>query len=213
MDDKSPDQILNAWLNANYERRTFRRWAIKERGAVKFYGKEDECLVHDISPGGACVEFDSSAKLTNADKIVLRIEGMSPLLAEVRSIFDGQLGLAFLHDKEGQEALAQWLTLEENTRRQHRREEIECDVTLYNGDAELSAQTQNISLGGAKIEGPDVSSCNEGDEISVEFDGVGPIKGSVRYNSEQSIGITFQHDPESLKALIHWLKTFREQTK
>ncbi len=70
------DELLNSWLSAAYERRHHRRWKINERGAVKCFGSKLPCHVRNISPGGACVEFDGSGKLAVNEKIVLQLAGL-----------------------------------------------------------------------------------------------------------------------------------------
>ena len=206
MDDIDPEELLKTWLSVDYGRRHYRRWQINERGAAKFSGTQQPCLVHDISPGGASVEFEGSEKMAVNGKIVLQLEGLAPLVAEIRSAFDGQLGLAFLHGEQGEKALAQWLTHEENTRRQHRRKTIACPAKLLVNERAYPCTTQNVSLGGAKIEGEEIAFLQLGAEIALEFDGIGPLQGIIRYKIQHSMGIKFNHTPDSLKTLVDWMK-------
>ena len=206
MDDLAPEKLLKSWRGADYERRHYRRWQINERGAVKYSGTQEPCLVQDISPGGACVEFDGSEKLAVNDKIVLQLEGLAPLVAEIRSAIDGQLGLAFLHDIQGEQALALWLTHEENTRRQHRRKDVKCPAMLHENERTYACTMQNVSLGGAKLGGEEIASLNLGTAVAIEFAGIGPLPANVRYTIQATVGIKFDHTPDSLKALIDWMK-------
>jgi hypothetical protein len=202
----SPEELLERWANTDHGRRQHRRWEINKSGAVKFFGTEENCTIRDISPGGACVEFSGSEKLSPSDKIVLQLEGLSPMVAEVCSIFEAQLGLKFLLDSDGHHGLAQWLTEEENARRQHHRDRLVAAATLHVGPLTFPYSIQNISVGGAQIEGEQFAPLNLGAEVALEFEGVGPINSTVCYNYELALGLTFNHDPETLKALVQWIK-------
>ena len=205
MVDFTHDKILKSWQTADYERRHYRRWQINECGVVKYSSTQVPCLVHDISPGGACVRFDNWEKLALHDKIVLQLKGLAPLVAEVRSARDGQLGLAFLHVIQGQQALAKWLTDEESTKRQHRRNNIVCPATLYVNEHAYHCSVQNVSLGGAKIEGEEITLIQLSTEIALEISEMEAIQGNIRYKIRHSIGIKFNHTDNSLQTLIDWI--------
>ncbi len=199
------DDLLDGWLGAEYERRHFRRWQFDLAAGVKFSGQQRDCLVRDISPGGAGMEFDDADGLGIGAKLVLEIEGTAPLVAEVRSNRQGRLGLAFLHDKSGERALARWLTLLEDSRRRHRRKECVHPVTLGVEGRRFDCATLNVSLGGAKIEGEQIAFLALGAEVAIEIDGIGPIPARVRHKLQNSAGLHFEHTPDSLRALIDWL--------
>lgn len=203
--DSVPDDLLNSWLTAEHDRRHYRRLQINGIGAVKKHGTMEPCLVRDISPGGACVKFDGSEYLAVDDKIILHLDGPAHLVAEVRSALDDQLGLAFLHSNQGQQALAQWLTYEENTRHKQRRNYIVCPATLYVNEHPYRCTTQNVSLGGAKIESEEIAFLQLGTEIALEFGGMEAIRGSIRYKIQLSMGIKFNHTPNSLLTLTDWM--------
>lgn len=202
----TPEQLLAHWLCADYERRHYRRWRLDEHGQVKYFGSQEDCLVRDISPSGARVEFDGADRMAVNVKLVLEIEGAAPLVAEVRSNPRGQLGLSFLHEAEGEQALARWLTQMENSRREHRRRGIACAATVHAAGAARSCQARNVSLGGLNIEGEGVIELDLGAEVVINIDGVGPIPAHVRHRLEDTVGLKFDHTPDTLRALIAWLK-------
>ncbi len=206
VDAFTPEELLQHWLSADYERRQYRRWQIDESALVKYAGTRQDCLVRDISPGGAQVEFDGAENLSVNVKLVLELDGAAPLVAEVRSNPEGRLGLSFLHDAEGEEALARWLMQMENSRRQHRRREVACPATLHVEGAARPCRTRNVSLGGVNIEGGEIADLALGAEVALEFDGVGPVPAHVRHRLEDTVGLKFDHTPETLRALIAWLK-------
>ena len=206
MVDPVADEILHSWLSPDYGRRQYRRWQFGERGVLKFSGAAETCLVQNISPGGACISIDEAGGLTENAKVVLELEGVTPLIAEVRSAFGGKSGLAFLHDAEGERALAHWLTLIENSRRRHRRKSSATQATFFANGQSYQCVIRNVSLGGAEIEGEMIPSLPLGGEIELEFGGLNPIPGTIQHKLADSIGIKFEHGPETLKALIQWLK-------
>lgn len=200
------DESLKGWLETEYGRRRYRRWQIDERGVVKYLDAQQPCLVRNISPAGACVEFAFSNELAVSDKVTMQLDGTVPMVAVIRSAIADKLGLAFLHGIRGKQGLAKWLTLEENTRRVHRRKNISCPATLYVNKRAYPCIAQNISRGGVKIRGGEFGPLNLGAEVSLEFDGIGPIRGKIRYKVNIAMGIDFDHTPDTLNDLIDWMR-------
>ena len=211
LDNSNSDELLSTWLSVDYERRRYRRWQINQQAEAKHHGAQVACLVCDISPSGASVEFDGAERLAINDKIVLLLNGPTPLVAEVRSFRDGRLGLSFLHDIQGEQLLAQWMTHEENTRRQLRRQSFVSAAILHVAGQTYPCSTQNISLGGAKIEGEAIDGLDLGDEIALELADIEPIRGYIRYKVQHSMGIKFDHTPISLKSLTDWIAKTQDQ--
>jgi hypothetical protein len=205
-DDAACEADLNPWLNPDYERRLFRRWSVEERATVKFSGCQDDCLVHNISPGGACVEFQDAGKLSAFDKISFQLVGQAPIVSEIRCANDNKVGIAFLQGAANEQKLARWLTDKESKRRRQERQDIVCSALLSVDGREISCVLQNVSQNGAKIKGEDFDDLQPGDKVALSFGSVGPIQGAIRYRLQNTVGINFVNSVATMKMLTGMMK-------
>lgn len=58
------------------------------------------CTVDDVSRNGACVLLDDTRGFVENDEVVLSIEGYGDIVATVRYVADGRVGLMFTKDLE-----------------------------------------------------------------------------------------------------------------
>ena len=65
-----------------------------------------ECLVYDLSPGGARVELCEPRNLDTGTEVALQLAGLDQIASEVRHSQDRVLGLMFLHDSVQQVEIA-----------------------------------------------------------------------------------------------------------
>jgi hypothetical protein len=140
------------------------------------------------------------------DRVILELEGYYPLLCEVRSNLDGSLGLAFLHDVQGQQSLANWLTLKEYGRRRDRRKNIETEARIHRDELELACITQNVSLGGAKAKLEEAAELALGAAVAFEIQGLMPIPAHIRRKIQDTVSVRFDHSPATQNALRDWLQ-------
>ena len=66
------------------------------------------CRVEEISPGAARVRAEH--EVPEGAEVMLAIPGYGRVPAEVVRLKDGAIGLLFLHDREAQEAMRDWLS-------------------------------------------------------------------------------------------------------
>lgn len=204
--DLSSTNLLDRWRDVDYSRRRYRRWRINEKAVVKYSGAAHDCLVRDISPGGASIEIDSEKALAVNDRINFELDGYDPLYSEVRHITDGRLGIVFPIDDQAQLAFAEWLTLVEFSRRRYRRKSIQCSVVLHIGERDLKGVTQNNSLGGAKIDLETDAPLELGVAATLEVEDLEAIPGHIQRKLGRSIGNRFDHIPATQRALQEWLR-------
>ena len=68
-----------------------------------------ECLVYDLSPGGARVELCEPRNLDTGTEVALQLAGLDQIASEVRHSQDRVLGLMFLHDSVQQVEIASYM--------------------------------------------------------------------------------------------------------
>ncbi len=83
---------------------------VVEVGAMLRVGEQRfECLVYDLSPGGARVELRESQHPDVGTEVVLQLAGLDQIASEVRHSQGGVLGLMFLHDSDQQVQIASYM--------------------------------------------------------------------------------------------------------
>ena len=83
---------------------------VVEVGAMLRVGEQHfECLVYDLSPGGARVELRESQYPDIGSEVVLQLGGLDQIASEVRHSQGGVLGLMFLHDSDQHVQIASYM--------------------------------------------------------------------------------------------------------
>lgn len=83
---------------------------VVEVGAMLLVGEQSfECLLYDLSPGGARVELGEPRDLDIGAEVALQLAGLDQIASEIRHLQGGVLGLMFLHDSDQQMQIASYM--------------------------------------------------------------------------------------------------------
>lgn len=91
------------------DKRLYERWQ-PLIGVLRSGSKPYQCVVLDISPGGAAVWTEASAEIPEGAEVLFAPQGHDELPAEVVRMTHGVLGLMFLLEADSRIALAAWLS-------------------------------------------------------------------------------------------------------
>lgn len=97
------------WQADPADKRLYERWQ-PLIGVLQSGSKRYQCVVLDISPGGAAVWTEASAEVPEGGEVLFAPQGHDELPAEVVRLSSGVLGLMFLLEADGRIALAEWLS-------------------------------------------------------------------------------------------------------
>ena len=91
---------------------------------------------------------------------------------------------------------------------------IACPATLTVCGRAYLCITQNVTIGGARIEGEEIASLRLnadqfGTEIALEIDVMEPIRGNILYKIQHTMGVRFNHNLDSLKTITDWIYDIR----
>lgn len=89
-------------------RREYERWELLT-GVLEVGNRLHQCIVRDISPGGASVWSETASEISEGARAVLEPEGHERLPAEVTHKNAGALGLKFTLSSEQRNRTAEWL--------------------------------------------------------------------------------------------------------
>ena len=79
-------------------------------------GEEQNCLVKDISKGGACVLAEAAEKLQEAAEILLELTNVGSVPARVAHAQGDEIGLTFEGEGLSERDITTWLSPERMTR-------------------------------------------------------------------------------------------------
>ena len=83
---------------------------VVEVGAMLRVGEQRfECLVYDLSPGGARVKLREPRDLDVGTEVALQLAELDKIASEVRHSQGGVLGLMFLHDSDQHVQIASYM--------------------------------------------------------------------------------------------------------
>lgn len=97
------------WRAGPQDNRLYERWQ-PLTGHLQSGRKRYQCVVLDISPGGAAIWTEASAEIPEGAEVLFTPQGHEALPSEVVRLSSGVLGLMFLLEAEGRVALTQWLS-------------------------------------------------------------------------------------------------------
>ena len=70
---------------------------------------QQPCQIEELSRWAACVRSEPTSTIDEGANVVLEIDGIGQVPAEVVTMPDGSIGLMFHHDVRTQRAIAGWL--------------------------------------------------------------------------------------------------------
>lgn len=97
------------WRADPDDKRLYERWQPLV-GVLQSGKKQYQCVILDMSPGGAAIWTQYSAEIPEGAEVLFTPQGHNGLAAEVVRLSSGVLGLMFLLQADTRLALAQWLS-------------------------------------------------------------------------------------------------------
>ena len=183
-------KVFVPWRKQSTSRRRLRRWTVNVQAVIWIGDQAVECLVQDLSPGGARIQLSESKAIAVGTELRLDLESFSAIPAEVRYSADGTLGLMFLHDEEAEVALARFLVSIRPERRDPR-QKSGARALLTPKKAQSACVLRDISRLGASITMNDVAHLAPEDEVILSIEGYGDIEATVRRVEDGSLGLMF----------------------
>jgi hypothetical protein len=178
------------WRRQPASRRRFRRWSVTIPAVVQLGGRSDDCVIRDLSPGGAWIEASDLGGVAAGTPAVLELPAFGPVEAEVRHIRDGHLGLMFLHGTHEEEALALHLVTTEPRRRPHR-QAVQVTAMLKTSGVETPCVVVNMARAGARVLLDGARHLSEDEEVALMIGGEHEIAAIVRHLDGSEVGLMF----------------------
>ena len=158
----SLDDSLENTADGSAPTRRFRRWHVDFEARLAIGVERLKCTVHDVSPGGACVELLGGGALAVGARLDFELPGYGSIPAEIRYDRDGYQGLMFLHREAGELAVARYLVAIDQNQRGAERYEVNIAATLLAGGTETTCFATDISRTGARLAVADTRHVNPG---------------------------------------------------
>ena len=192
------------------ERRRFRRVRLDLPGRlfVPGDGRETECVIVDMSPGGAAIHADFTPE--KSTHVVLYIDGFGRFEGNVVRVSDANFGVRFVCSALKRERTAEQLTLfmnrglvDETALRRHDRTATEGLTRFTRADGELvPCEVLDLSLSGVSLK-------TEVKPPIGEIVLIGQMAGRIARHHDDGIGVEFiaaqpdkPQQPERLKAKL-----------
>ena len=161
---------------------------------VHVAGKKRHCLVLDLSPGGAKLEFEDGEPLDVGTEVVLSLEQYGSISADVRFAEDGKNGIMFIHEAADETRLAGYLLSLQPPRNPVRHAvATEATVTSATG-VRCPCFVESISRDGAGILADEAGQLGEDDEVVLSLPEHGDIAATVRHVDGRQIGLKFHEE-------------------
>ena len=155
-------------------------------------GEERRCLVLDLSPGGAKLEFEDGEPLDVGTEVVLALEQYGSISADVRFAEGGKNGIMFIHETGDEARLARYLLSLQPPRNPVRHAvATEATVTSAAG-VRCPCFVESISRDGAGILADEAGQLGEDDEVVLSLAEHGDIAATVRHVDGRQVGLEFR---------------------
>jgi PilZ domain-containing protein len=168
------------------DRRSHERFVTVFRLAKLIGGREEFCLVRNVSAGGLKAQAFSPKAVD--DRLAVDFGDEQLLPARVAWVDDDNIGITF----DDQIDVARMLSKAPppgRSRARPLRLTIELDMLVTIGKSEETCHLIDISQGGAKLEMS--SAPNPGDRITLEIEGLGKLSCVVRWTRKGNVGVAF----------------------
>jgi hypothetical protein len=189
-------------IHSDSDRRDSKRFmTIFRAGKITHHGRENLCLVRNISRSGAMAQIFQD--LCVDDRIFLDLRLEERIIGRVVWIRGELVGIAFSQDIDLAEVLRS--ELDHGHRRRAPRVTVDATGRLQVGDEFLPVAIDNVSQTGTRIFCP--RHLPTGTEVRLWVDGLGAMPSFVRWTKDSIVGLAF------LKSLSIWELTtwVREQ--
>ena len=171
-------------------------------GTLIIDGRRELCLIRNISAGGVMAHVYS--KLVPGQKVIVELKATQPAPGRVIRVDEAEAGIKFDTAVDVAELLASPAVLDNGWRPRTPRVEIDRMATLRAGARTYWVHARDISQSGVKVETDNPPAADT--EIVVALDGLRPLAGIVRWNSDTACGISF-NQLIPFGELIDWLKS------
>ncbi|MCJ8190174.1 PilZ domain-containing protein [Sphingomicrobium aestuariivivum] len=171
-------------------------------GSVMLGDRRELCLIKNISAGGMMIR--AYCRIAEGDALTVELKNGEPVSGKAIWTKGQNVGVQF---DEKIDILSILSTSMEGPRPRMPRIEVSCPVSLYVDSHPIPAQVEDISQGGVKVAVRQPLPRGEKD-LGVALPGMAPIRASVRWQSDESAGITF-NTLMPLGDLVAWLERQR----
>ena len=170
-------------------------------GALTIGDRRELCLIRNVSAGGMLIR--AYCAIEPGERITIELKQGEPIHGTARWAKDECVGVTFDRPID---VLALLSSSEDGPRPRMPRIEIGCTASVRVGAIVHRTRAVDISQGGLKVE------CRGeiplGSEVVVSLPGLQPCPGTVRWNCDAMIGITFNR-ALPLAVLMAWLQERR----
>lgn len=159
------------------------------------------CAIRKLTAAGATLQLD--CEVNEGDALSLELANGQSLPGTIAWIGEGAAGFLFDTPIDVISTLARTLAALPAERRSVPRVELHQTICVRRGNQVEFTRSRNLSQGGAGIETQ--IALQEGDPVQINFDGLRPLDGMVRWCTGNQAGIAFDEDiPWQL--LMPWLR-------
>jgi hypothetical protein len=183
------------------ERRQATRQLATFRVGKLVIGRSQElCLIRNISSGGLMAHVYSTRKV--GERLSIELKSDQQVTGEIVWLKGSNIGVKFDAPVELEEVLGAPSRAIRGWRARSPRVEIEARARLRVGARYHRVTIRDLSQGGVKVEMDELPAT--GEEVVVTIEGLEPVKGVVRWQTESCAGISF-NQPIPFTALTRWL--------
>ncbi|MDB5714046.1 MAG: PilZ protein [Sphingomonadales bacterium] len=192
-------ELVNPTLNGVNRRMSERHMTIFRAGKITHNGRDNLCLVRNISSGGAMAQVFQDLRVDDSISLDLRLE--ERIVGRVIWARAAMVGIAFSQRIDLGDILRSELA--HGQRRRAPRVNVEATGRLEIGEKFYPVAIDNVSQTGTRI------FCTEpllsGTEVRLWIDGLGPRPSFVRWTKNGIIGLAFAHSI-SIWDLTTWVR-------
>ncbi len=170
-------------------------------GTLVIDGRRELCLIRNVSAGGLMAHVYSHIAAGQA--VTVELKTSQPVAGHIAWVRDSNAGIAFDHEVDIEELLANPRVLDNGWQARAPRIEVDRAATLRAGARTHRTRTLDISQSGLKLITD--ASFEPGDEVVVTPEDFRPLAGVVRWQSDRNCGVAF-NQIVPLSELIAWLK-------
>ncbi len=171
-------------------------------GSLMLGDRRELCLIKNISAGGMMIR--AYCRIAEGDTLTVELKNGEPIAGRAIWTKGQNVGVEFDEKIDIIDILS---TTMDGPRPRMPRIEVACPVTLYVDSQPIPARIEDISQGGVKI-AIHHPLPRGGKDLGVALPGLAPIRASVRWQNDESAGITF-NTLMPLGDLVGWLETQR----
>ncbi len=193
--------------------RTEERFPLGEEGECTALDTKMPCRIANLSRNGASLSFDDDDLPQEGAMLVLQIEGVGAVIADVMHRRNNNLGVKFRGlDPEVREELIFLLNelafRQSGRRRSTRRVSLNQPADIRFGDNVVTCNLADSSLSGVRLDFDEADPPEVGSDILINFAGVGHLEAEVVRKGPGNIGAVFKNMPGIRRdALIRRLYT------